>query len=170
MSLKPLNLDEESIFAEEEFRVHVQYTIQRLLDVKKVSYEELAKLLHVPDSQVHEIFSSKCNLTLRMLGRIFQVLGEKVELSWGKAAPQIIVAAAEAAVDDWERGLKARENGDVLAVRNIQRVQQAVNAKREALESTQATIDTEIATPEEIEMFRRWSQNINKNAEVINRK
>lgn len=46
-----------------------------------------------------------------------------------------IVRAAEAAVDDWERGLKAHENGDILAVRNIQRVQESVNVKRAALKN-----------------------------------
>ena len=46
-----------------------------------------------------------------------------------------IVKAAEAAVDDWERGLKARENGDSLAVRNIQALQQVVNAKRASLKN-----------------------------------
>jgi hypothetical protein len=46
-----------------------------------------------------------------------------------------IVRAAEAAVDDWERGLKAHENGNTLAVHNIHRVQEAVNAKRAALKN-----------------------------------
>ena len=48
---------------------------------------------------------------------------------------QEIVRAAEAAVDDWERGLKAHQNGDILAVRNIQAIQQVVNAKRAALKN-----------------------------------
>ena len=46
-----------------------------------------------------------------------------------------IVKAAEAAVDDWERGMKAHENGDTLALRNIQALQQVVNAKRAALKN-----------------------------------
>jgi len=46
-----------------------------------------------------------------------------------------IVKAAEVAVDDWERGLKAHENGNVLAVHNIQWVQEAVSIKRAALKN-----------------------------------
>jgi len=42
-----------------------------------------------------------------------------------------VVKASEDAVDDWERGLKAREHGTLLAVRNIQRVQVVVNEKRQ---------------------------------------
>ncbi|MCK9567527.1 hypothetical protein M0R72_01095 [Candidatus Pacearchaeota archaeon] len=82
------------------------------------------------------------------------------------AMDKAIVAAAEAAVDDWERGLKARENGDVLAVRNIQRVQQAVNSKRDALSLTELvrllnrTIDTaaslDAITDEEIVILRAF--------------
>lgn len=83
-----------------------------------------------------------------------------------------IVAAAEAAVDDWERGLKARENGNVLAVNNIQLVQQAVNAKREALGLTElvrligraieAAASSDAITDEETEKLRAFAATLQK--------
>lgn len=78
-----------------------------------------------------------------------------------------IVEAAEAAVDDWERGLKARENGNILAVRNIQFVQQAVNEKRKALGLTEfvrllgrtinAAASSDAITDEETERLRAFT-------------
>jgi hypothetical protein len=44
-----------------------------------------------------------------------------------------IIRAAENAVSDWEYSLKNRENGDVAAVRCIQKVQTAVNDKERAI-------------------------------------
>lgn len=82
-----------------------------------------------------------------------------------------IVAAAEAAVDDWERGLKARENENVLAVRNIQLVQQAVNEKREAGltgfvsllgRAIKAAASSNAITDEETEMLRAFAATLHK--------
>jgi hypothetical protein len=83
-----------------------------------------------------------------------------------------IVVAAEAAVDDWERGLKARENGNTLAVRNIQRVQQAVNAKREALglnelvrllgRAIEAAASSDAITDEETAKLREFAATLHK--------
>jgi transcriptional regulator with XRE-family HTH domain len=86
MNLGPKNHAEEFIFAEEEFRVHVQYTIQKLLNDKKGTRSQLASALGVTEARVSQIFSSQCNLTLRMLGKIFHVLGEKAQLECGSGA------------------------------------------------------------------------------------
>lgn len=82
MKLGPKNRDEELIFAEEEFRVHVQHSLQSLLNEKKLSHSQLAERLNVSEARVSQIFSSQCNLTLRMLGRVFYVLGERARLTW----------------------------------------------------------------------------------------
>jgi hypothetical protein len=46
-----------------------------------------------------------------------------------------IIKAAETAVSDWKYALKNRENGNVAAVRCIQRVQDAVDNKEQAIEA-----------------------------------
>lgn len=66
-----------------------------------------------------------------ILAKNFLALSDAFIAGQNKLATQasderVIARAARAVVADWERGLKARENGDVLAVRNIQRLQQVV--------------------------------------------
>jgi hypothetical protein len=59
-------------------------------------------------------------------------LGRSIQAATNDPAPAL-VSAVIAAADDWTRGLKACKHGDVLAVRNIQRVEWAVDTYRAAL-------------------------------------
>lgn len=49
-----------------------------------------------------------------------------------------IVKAAETAIDNWKFGLKNRENGDVLAVKNIQALEQVVDNKRRLVKASES--------------------------------
>lgn len=51
MSLKPRDLVEELIFAEEEFHIQVQYSIEIILNKKNISHIELAKLLNISEAE-----------------------------------------------------------------------------------------------------------------------
>ena len=103
MILGPRNKDEEVIFAEEEFRVHVQHTIQKLLNDKSLTHAQLATALGVTEARVSQIFSSQCNLTLRMLGRVFYVLGEKAQLSYeGKRTESTLSSTTDRWYKQWE--------------------------------------------------------------------
>jgi transcriptional regulator with XRE-family HTH domain len=78
---RPKNKSEARIFAEEEFRVDVQQTIHSLMLQKKLTQKGLAKALGVSEARVSQIFSESCNVTVRMLARIFFALGERCKLS-----------------------------------------------------------------------------------------
>lgn len=75
----PQNEEEERIFAEEEFRVDVQQFVHNLMTEKKVSQRELARRLKVTEARVSQVFSDNCNVTVRVLARIFHALDEHVQ-------------------------------------------------------------------------------------------
>lgn len=79
--LGPKNNNEARIFAEEKFRVGVQFMIQSTMRKKNVSQKELARRLNISEARISRFFSPGCNITVRNLARIFHALGEECTLS-----------------------------------------------------------------------------------------
>jgi transcriptional regulator with XRE-family HTH domain len=81
MPLKPKTHEEDLIFSEEGFRVHVQHSIQKLLNEKGMSHSQLAQKLGISLEKVEEIFSSDCKLTIRRLARVYFVLEADLKIA-----------------------------------------------------------------------------------------
>ena len=80
-AIGPRDAEEELIFAAERLRTSVQRTIHRLLRQKGISQHELGRRLGVTDACVSQYFGDDCNLTIRLLARIFHALGEECALT-----------------------------------------------------------------------------------------
>lgn len=70
----PQTQEEERIFAEENFRIDVQMTIQELMEKKGVNQKQLATLLGVTESRVSQFFTDESDMTLRELAGILHAL------------------------------------------------------------------------------------------------
>jgi predicted XRE-type DNA-binding protein len=68
---------EEEVVAVERFRVEVQYVIQQLMADRGLSQSQLASRLGMTQPRVSQIFSQKCNLTIRLMARIFHALDDQ---------------------------------------------------------------------------------------------
>jgi len=73
----PKNETEERIFAEQKFRVYVQFLIKRTMNRKNISEKELAEKLGTTEFHVNQFFSPKCNIKVLDLAAIFWALGEE---------------------------------------------------------------------------------------------
>ena len=71
---------EREVFAVEAFRVDVQHRIQTVMNRKNVSQKKLAERLGVSEARVSQIFSSRSNMTLRFLARVFFALDDECRL------------------------------------------------------------------------------------------
>ena len=76
----PRDEEEALVFAEENFRVDVQHKIHKLMVAQGISDKDLAKLLDVTEEDVEDFFGDDAMIDLRMLARIFHVLGFRCEL------------------------------------------------------------------------------------------
>jgi predicted XRE-type DNA-binding protein len=77
----PTNEAEREIQVEERFRAEVQQLLHELMLDRGMTQRQLAKRLRISDARVSQIFSDKCNLTLRLLARCFHAVGEVPQLS-----------------------------------------------------------------------------------------
>jgi predicted XRE-type DNA-binding protein len=68
---------EEEVVAVERFRVEVQYVIQQLMADRGLSQSQLASRLGMTQPRVSQIFSQKCNLTIRLMARISHALDDQ---------------------------------------------------------------------------------------------
>ena len=68
---------EREIVAVERFRVDLQYRIQVLMNRRKVTQKQLAAKLGVSEARISQIFSSKCNVTIRFIARVFHALEDE---------------------------------------------------------------------------------------------
>lgn len=81
MSLEPKTEAERVVFAEEGFRVNVQYTIQKTMDEQGIDIEELARRLGWSVSLTKKlVFSSDVNFKIKFAAYVFHLLGKKIEL------------------------------------------------------------------------------------------
>ena len=76
----PQNEEEALVFAEENFRVDVQHKIHKLMVVQGISDKDLAERLGVTEEDVEGFLGDDAMIDLRMLARIFHVLGFRCEL------------------------------------------------------------------------------------------
>jgi len=77
----PRNAQEELVFAEERFRIGVQYMIRKAMKRNYVSNTKLADLLGAPKSFVDRLFAADCEITIRELARVFHVLKDECFLT-----------------------------------------------------------------------------------------
>ena len=78
----PRDKNEASLYAEEKLILAVQAEMENLLQRNSVSRAELARRLDVSEARVSQIFSSEPkNLTLRIIARVFHVLGEEASFT-----------------------------------------------------------------------------------------
>lgn len=68
------------IKAEENLIIDAQFLIQSIMNEKNLSRADLAKILGVSKSRLTQVMGTNSNLTLRLLARIFDALGETVEI------------------------------------------------------------------------------------------
>jgi hypothetical protein len=76
----PRDEQEAAVYAEEYFRVDIQQKIYSLMLSQKVSDQELASRLRVPEECVKGFFRDDAKIDFRTLARIFYVLGHKCDL------------------------------------------------------------------------------------------
>jgi DNA-binding Xre family transcriptional regulator len=76
----PRNEEEALVFVEENFRVDVQHKIHKLMVVQGIPDKDLAERLGVTEEDVEGFFGDDAMIDLRMLARIFRVLGFRCEL------------------------------------------------------------------------------------------
>lgn len=81
VTIGPRNEDEKEVFTVEGFRVDVQHRMQKLMNERGVDKKELAKRLAVSPARISQIFSDECNITIRMLARVFHALEDECFLS-----------------------------------------------------------------------------------------
>lgn len=81
INITPSNTAEECLLAEENFRLDVQYAILDAMKRTNTDRQMLAKLLKVSEANIDQIFSDKCNITIRRLGRIFYALLTECKLN-----------------------------------------------------------------------------------------
>ncbi len=75
MNFGSKNKTEELIFAEEAFRVDIQYIIQKAMNEQGISSEELAKRCQLTTEEIDAIQNSTHKIPIRLIGRICFGLG-----------------------------------------------------------------------------------------------
>jgi predicted XRE-type DNA-binding protein len=102
----PRSEKEAYIYAEEEFRVDVQHAIYTLMQQKRVTQKQLAARLGVSAARVSHIFSDRCNLTVRLLARIYRALGERCRVVTSRGSARVRPTLAPI-----QRTLSSRRSG-----------------------------------------------------------
>lgn len=78
----PQNPEEEAIFAEEQFRVHIQHVLRQTMNEVGISSKELAEKIGMSAENFEDFFfSSDCFVSPQWLAHIFHILGYKIELT-----------------------------------------------------------------------------------------
>ncbi len=80
-NLMPLDKDEiRRLQAEENLIIDAQFLIQSLMNEKNMTKADVAKTLGLSKARLSQIMGTNSNLTLRVLARIIDALGESVEI------------------------------------------------------------------------------------------
>lgn len=77
----PRNKKEAIVFAEEKLRVDIQHELFKAMKRNGVSVSQLARRLGIGIYDVERFFSSGCDISIKLLARIFHVLGEEIQFS-----------------------------------------------------------------------------------------
>jgi len=80
----PKNKKEACIFAEETFRVQIQYELCRLMHFKGWTQNQFADAVDMDPATMDQIFESDCYMDIRILARMFYVLGVKPKFIFEK--------------------------------------------------------------------------------------
>jgi transcriptional regulator with XRE-family HTH domain len=95
----PKNKKEEEIFAIEYFIADVQYAIQKVMNLRRVSRSELAKRLGCSKANITRLLSEDANITVETVARIFHALEDEARIS-SRHLNKIAKIAARRATDD----------------------------------------------------------------------
>ena len=77
----PKNRNEREIFAIENLRADLQYTLHNVMREKKVSRKELAKRLNCSQANVTQLLGDDANPTVETIARIFLALQDEILLT-----------------------------------------------------------------------------------------
>lgn len=73
-------LNEAEIIAEEDLVIDVQFLLQEMINKHSVSRSELAKKIGITRARLTQLMQPNANPTIRTLARIFNALGERIEI------------------------------------------------------------------------------------------
>jgi transcriptional regulator with XRE-family HTH domain len=84
MKFGPRNKNEAVIFAEEGFRVQIQFELYKLMKAKGWDLDDFAEAIDMDPATMAQIFESDCFVDIRILGRMFYALGVKPKFIFEK--------------------------------------------------------------------------------------
>lgn len=87
MPFGPKNAREARIYAEEGLRVDFQHMLQKELNRRKMTRARLAQRAGMTEQQMSQLFSSRCNPTLRTVARLFHAISADLKLQLLTALP-----------------------------------------------------------------------------------